>query len=239
MDELLLDAICERLVATLSTQGTYIFREDDPVDEMLFIIRGQLESSTTGGGRSGFFNSITLRPGDFCGEELLTWALLPNSNLNLPSSTRTVKALSEVEAFALGAEDLRFFSTQFKRLHSKALQDAFRYNSHQWRMWGACYIQSAWRRYRKRKLEKELILHENMFGNTSDDDYYNQGRDTSNVISSRDNSYNPQTLRATDLASKFAADTKRDLNQKELIEHSSRDDLKMPKMLKPDMPDFC
>uniref|UniRef100_A0A803M821 Cyclic nucleotide-binding domain-containing protein n=1 Tax=Chenopodium quinoa TaxID=63459 RepID=A0A803M821_CHEQI len=151
MDELLLDAICERLVATLSTQGTYIFREDDPVDEMLFIIRGQLESSTTGGGRSGFFNSITLRPGDFCGEELLTWALLPNTNICLPSSTRTVKALSEVEAFALGAEDLRFFSTQFKRLHSKALQDAFRYHSHQWRMWGACYIQSAWRRYRKRK----------------------------------------------------------------------------------------
>jgi hypothetical protein len=29
---------------------------------------------------------------------LLTWALLPNSTLNLPSSTRTVKALTEVEA---------------------------------------------------------------------------------------------------------------------------------------------
>ncbi|KAK9664092.1 hypothetical protein RND81_14G019100 [Saponaria officinalis] len=162
MDNLLLDAICERLIATLSTQGTYIFREGDPVDEMLFIIRGQLESSTEGGGRLGFFNSITLRPGDFCGEELLTWALVPNSNYNLPSSTRTVKALTEVEAFALGAEDLRFFSTQFKRLHSKALQDAFRYNSHQWRTWGACYIQSAWRRYRKRKIANELKFEENI-----------------------------------------------------------------------------
>ncbi|KAL9241042.1 hypothetical protein vseg_015201 [Gypsophila vaccaria] len=162
MDDLLLDAICERLIATLSTQGTYIFREGDPVDEMLFIIRGQLESSTEGGGRLGFYNSITLRPGDFCGEELLTWALVPNSNYNLPSSTRTVKALTEVEAFALGAEDLRFFSTQFKRLHSKALQDAFRYNSHQWRTWGACYIQSAWRRYRKRKITNEIRFEENM-----------------------------------------------------------------------------
>ncbi|KAG5034305.1 hypothetical protein JHK87_009215 [Glycine soja] len=93
MDDQLLDAICERLVSSLSTQGTYIVREGDPVTEMHFIIRGKLESSTTNGGRTGFFNSITLRPGDFCGEELLAWALLPISTLNLPSSTRTVKPL--------------------------------------------------------------------------------------------------------------------------------------------------
>ncbi|KAJ0984958.1 hypothetical protein J5N97_003314 [Dioscorea zingiberensis] len=78
MDDQLLDAICERLVSTLSTEGTCIVREGDPVTEMLFIIRGRLESSTTNGGRTGFFNSITLRPGDFCGEELLSWALLPS-----------------------------------------------------------------------------------------------------------------------------------------------------------------
>ncbi|KAL2938199.1 Cyclic nucleotide-gated ion channel 18 [Bienertia sinuspersici] len=219
------DAICERLVATLSTQGTYIFREDDPVDEMLFIIRGQLESSTTGGGRSGFFNSITLRPGDFCGEELLTWALLPNSNLSLPSSTRTVKALSEVEAFALGAEDLRFFSTQFKRLHSKALQDAFRYNSHQWRMWGACYIQSAWRRFTKRKMEKDLVVQETMHNNHTTTSTHDQ-----------DNSHNAQNLGATVMASRFAANTRRGVNNK--INFSTNHDLKMPKMFKPDMPDF-
>ncbi|KAL3574209.1 hypothetical protein D5086_024822 [Populus alba] len=131
MDDQLLDAICERLVSSLSTEGTYIVREGDPVNEMLFVIRGQLESSTTNGGRSGFFNSITLRPGDFCGEELLTWALMPISSANLPSSTRTVKALSEVEAFALEAKDLKFFAHQFKRLQSKKLQHAFR-----WRLRG-------------------------------------------------------------------------------------------------------
>jgi hypothetical protein len=53
-------------VSCLSTQGNYIVREGDPVTEMLFIIRGKLESSTTNGGRTGFFMSITLRPGDFC-----------------------------------------------------------------------------------------------------------------------------------------------------------------------------
>jgi len=39
--------------------------------EMLFIIRVKQESSTPNGGRTAFFMSITLRPGDFCSEELL------------------------------------------------------------------------------------------------------------------------------------------------------------------------
>ncbi|KAL3566856.1 hypothetical protein D5086_032271 [Populus alba] len=95
MDERLLDAICERLKPCLFTESTYIVREGDPVDEMLFIIRGRLESVTTDGGRSGFFNHSLLKEGDFCGEELLTWALDPKSGVNLPSSTRTVKALRE------------------------------------------------------------------------------------------------------------------------------------------------
>ena len=44
MDERLLDAICERLKPSLFTENTFIVREGDPVDEMLFIIRGRLES---------------------------------------------------------------------------------------------------------------------------------------------------------------------------------------------------
>jgi len=63
MDERLLDAICERLKPSLCTESTYIVREGDPVDEMLFIIRGQLESSTTDGGRTGFYNRGLLAQG--------------------------------------------------------------------------------------------------------------------------------------------------------------------------------
>ncbi|KAL7232516.1 hypothetical protein ACSBR2_010519 [Camellia fascicularis] len=245
MDDQLLDAICERLVSSLSTQGTYIVREDDPVNEMLFIIRGQLESSTTNGGRSGFFNSITLRPGDFCGEELLTWALMPNSSLNLPSSTRTVRTLSEVEAFALRAEDLKFVANQFKRLHSKKLQHAFRYYSHQWRTWGACFLQAAWRRYQKKKLARELAQQESLYytlipdGESSyineedDDNYYDESSESQLI----DNPNNVQHLGATILASKFAANTRRGVNQKvQLVEPTAS--LKMPKLFKPDEPDF-
>ncbi|XP_043723334.1 cyclic nucleotide-gated ion channel 18-like [Telopea speciosissima] len=245
MDDQLLDAICERLVSSLSTEDTYIVREGDPVNEMLFIIRGQLESSTTNGGRSGFFNSITLRPGDFCGEELLTWALMPNSSLNLPSSTRTVRALSEVEAFALCAEDLKFVANQFKRLHSKKLQHAFRYYSHQWRTWGACFIQAAWRRFKKRKLAKELLMHERLYNmpitiqeNDYDDevlDLYYEDDGTERLSTENENI---QHLGATILASRFAANTRRGVNQKIKVVGPSASSLKMPKLFKPVEPDF-
>lgn len=152
MDDRMLDAICERLKPALSTQGTFLVREGDPVNEMLFIIRGHLDSCTTNGGQVGFFNSSIIGSGDFCGEELLTWALDPKSNINLPSSTRTVQALVEVEAFALQAEDLKFVASQFRRLHSKKLQHTFRFYSHQWRTWAACFIQAAWRRFKRRKI---------------------------------------------------------------------------------------
>ncbi|XP_010251302.1 PREDICTED: cyclic nucleotide-gated ion channel 18-like [Nelumbo nucifera] len=245
MDDQLLDAICERLVSSLSTKDTHIVREGDPVNEMLFIIRGQLESSTTNGGRSGFFNSITLRPGDFCGEELLTWALVPSSTLNLPSSTRTVRALGEVEAFALRAEDLKFVANQFKRLHSKKLQHAFRYYSHQWRTWGSCFIQAAWRRFKKRKLAKELIKHESYYYMplTDQDDSYNDGspdgyEDGGAESSSAENANNFQHLGATILASRFAKNTRRGVHHKVKLIDTSSTSLEMPNLFKPDEPDF-
>ncbi|KAK7354071.1 hypothetical protein VNO80_19528 [Phaseolus coccineus] len=244
MDNQLLDAICERLVSSLNTKHTYIVREDDPVREMLFIIRGQVESSTTDGGRTGFYNSITLRPGDFCGEELLTWALMSSSSLNLPSSTRTVKTLTEVEAFALRAEDLKFVASQFKRLHSKKLQHAFRYYSHQWRAWGAHFIQAAWRRHRKRKLAMELLGKESLFYTNvleieEDDDDVDVGDGGGAGESSTAQSVGTfQNLGATVLASKFAANTRKGKIKKLKINLPDSDSLKMPKMFKPAEPDF-
>ncbi|XP_055827137.1 putative cyclic nucleotide-gated ion channel 8 [Solanum dulcamara] len=161
MDERMLDAICERLKPSLCTESTYIVREGDPVGEMMFIIRGRLESVTTDGGRSGFFNRGILKENDFCGEELLTWALDPKSGSNLPPSTRTVKALTEVEAFALEAEEVKYITSQFRRLQSRQVQHTFRFYSQQWRTWAASFIQAAWRRHTRRKMA-ELRLHEEM-----------------------------------------------------------------------------
>eukprot|EP00262_Sarcandra_glabra_P001454 TRINITY_DN11576_c1_g1_i1.p1 TRINITY_DN11576_c1_g1~~TRINITY_DN11576_c1_g1_i1.p1 ORF type:complete len:742 (-),score=112.67 TRINITY_DN11576_c1_g1_i1:240-2465(-) len=233
MDDQLLDAICERLVSSLSTEGTFIVREGDPVSEMLFIIRGRLESSTTNGGRTGFFNSITLRPGDFCGEELLAWALLPKSTLNLPSSTRTVRALGEVEAFALRAEDLKFVANQFRRLHSKKLQHTFRFYSHHWRTWAACFIQAAWRRYKRRKMAEDLSMRES-FSFASDDrvadDEMEPEEDDDEAISPDTSEANKQNLGVMILASRFAASTRRGAHKTKGGE--------IPKLKKPEEPDF-
>lgn len=126
MDERLLDAMCDCLKPVLYTENSYIVREGDPVDEMLFIMRGELLTMTTNGGRTGFFNSSYLKAGDFCGDELLTWALDPNFSSSLPISTRTVRPVTDVEAFSLKADDLKFVASQFRRLHSKRLRQTFR-----------------------------------------------------------------------------------------------------------------
>ncbi|CAL5395912.1 unnamed protein product [Camellia sinensis] len=47
MDEQLLDAMCDCLRLVLYTEESFIVREGDPVDEMLFIMRGKLLTVTT------------------------------------------------------------------------------------------------------------------------------------------------------------------------------------------------
>ncbi|KAH9288087.1 hypothetical protein KI387_032204, partial [Taxus chinensis] len=220
MDERMLDAICERLKPALSTQGTFLVREGDPVNEMLFIIRGHLDSYTTNGGRSGFFNSTIIGPGDFCGEELLTWALDPKPCLMLASSTRTVKALVEVEAFALRAEDLKFVASQFRRLHSKQLQHTFRFYSHQWRSWAACFIQAAWRRFKKRKLAELRV---------KDNKHMQEGVST--------NSISVPSLGVTIYASRFADNTRRGAQKHKSLGSEGVGD-KRGTLEKPTEPDF-
>ncbi|BFG22146.1 hypothetical protein CerSpe_084200 [Prunus speciosa] len=221
MDEQLMDALCDRLKPVLYTDKSVITREGDPVDEMLFIMRGYLATMTTNGGRTGFFNTADLKAGDFCGEELLTWALDPNSSTNLPISTRTVEAKTEVEAFALMADDLKFVASQFRRLHSKHLQHTFRFYSLQWRTWSACFIQAAWRRHCKRKLEKSL----------------REAEDRLQDALTREAGSSPSLL-ATVYASKFAANALRNLRQQ-----GKRDTRPSPTLLpllpqKPPEPDF-
>ena len=160
MEELLLNILCDSLKPVLYSEGSYIVREGDPVESMVLIMRGTVLSTSMSDGRHS--SSADLKAGDLCCEELFTWALDPNASLfNLPSSTRTARASCEVEAFTLKAEDLKFVATQFRRSAGSRAQHAFRFYSQKWRTWGACYIQKAWRRYYKKKLEKSLRKEEN------------------------------------------------------------------------------
>ncbi|XP_074326358.1 cyclic nucleotide-gated ion channel 1-like isoform X2 [Apium graveolens] len=221
MDEQLLDAMCDRLKPVLYTEKSYIVREGDPVDEMLFVMRGKILTMTTNGGRTGFFNSVNLKAGDFCGEELLTWALVPNSSSSLPISTRTVQAVSDVEAFALMAEDLKFVASQFRRLHSKQLQHTFRYYSQQWRSWAACFIQAAWRRHCKREFEKSLRENEDRLQNAL----------------AREGGTTP-SLGATIYASRFAANALRALRRNRMPSANLPHNVPTLLIQKPSEPDF-
>ncbi|XP_062178281.1 cyclic nucleotide-gated ion channel 1-like isoform X3 [Alnus glutinosa] len=157
MDERLLDELFDGLKPVFHPENSYIVWERETVTEMSFIMRGKLLTMTTTGGRAGFVNTYYLNAGDFCGEELLTWALDPHSLSYLPISTRIVQALTEVEAFTLKSDSLKFVATLFRRLYGK--QEAlhtFRYCSQQWKTWAAGFIQAAWYRYRKKKLEMSL-----------------------------------------------------------------------------------
>lgn len=184
-------------------------------------MRGRSESVTTDDGRSGFFNRSLLKEGDFCGEELLTWALDPKSGSNLPTSTRTVKALTEVETFALTAEELKFVASQFRRLHSRQVQHTFRFYSQQWRTWAACFIQAAWRRYCKRKVMELRRKEEEEAEGLS-------GKGSGNA------SGGSYSIGATFLASRFAANALRGVHRNRNLK-SARE---LVKLQKPPEPDF-
>ena len=69
MDWPILDAICDKLRQNLYISGSDILYQGGPVDKMVFIVRGKLESISADGSRA------PLHDGDVCGEELLTWYL--------------------------------------------------------------------------------------------------------------------------------------------------------------------
>ncbi|CAL9102463.1 unnamed protein product [Musa textilis] len=158
MDEPILDAVCEKLRQKVYIGGSAILYEGGPVEKMVFIVRGKLESIGADG------NVAPLSEGDVCGEELLTWYLEHSSinkeggKIRFPGSrlfaTRTVKCVTNVEAFALRAADLEEVTTLFSRfLRNPRVQGAIRYESPYWRNMAATRIQVAWR-YRQRRIKR-------------------------------------------------------------------------------------
>ncbi|XP_008234764.1 PREDICTED: cyclic nucleotide-gated ion channel 1-like [Prunus mume] len=158
MNKRLLDAICELLKPVLYIEHSFIFRKEDPLDEMLFITRGKVlaySSSTCGEGAN------YLEKGDFYGEELLDWVLktCPAPALsNLPISTKTVRAETKVELFALKANDLKHVVSKFWWLFSKELRNSNSFGLQQWQPRAACVLQTAWRHHKREKLQKSPRL---------------------------------------------------------------------------------
>lgn len=160
MDEPIIEAICEKLRQKLYIRGSDILYQGGPVEKMVFIVRGKVESIGVDG------HSAPLSEGDVCGEELLTWYLEHSSvhkdgaKVRFPGnrlfSTRTVKCLTNVEAFALRAADLEEVTVLFARfLRNPRVQGAIRYESPYWRNMAAVRIQVAWKYIQKRLKKTE------------------------------------------------------------------------------------
>ncbi|KAJ7948580.1 putative Cyclic nucleotide-gated ion channel [Quillaja saponaria] len=149
MDDLVLENICDRVKSLIFTKGETITREGDPVQRMLFVVRGHLQSSQVL--RDGVKSCCMLGPGNFSGDELLSWCLKRPFIERLPPSSSTLVTLETTEAFGLEAEDVKYVTEHFRYTFvNEKVKRSARYYSPGWRTWAAVAIQLAWRRYKHR-----------------------------------------------------------------------------------------
>ena len=70
MDEQVLTAVCDgHLKPVIYSENSYIIREREPIDKMLFITQGVVRTYTTSNDGSGFSRTVCLEKGDFYGED--------------------------------------------------------------------------------------------------------------------------------------------------------------------------
>ncbi|GLU24390.1 hypothetical protein SLE2022_403300 [Rubroshorea leprosula] len=109
-----LDSLCYCVKPVLFIERNHLIKEGDIINEMVFIVQGELQVYSKNS------NNIGPLQGNFCGEELVEW-VQDSHSAHLPVSTKTIQALTKVEAFTLQADDLK-------------------------RHWAAAFLQSVWRR---------------------------------------------------------------------------------------------
>ncbi|PRQ39341.1 putative cGMP-dependent kinase, Ion transport domain-containing protein [Rosa chinensis] len=113
MDEDVLMSICKYLKPVVYTENSYLCRTGDRLEFMLIIIEGIFVWTNRHGDAATSSSPLTTRgivKGDFCGEDILSWAST-NKSYSAPTPApiwgRDIKCQKKVEAFALTAENLR------------------------------------------------------------------------------------------------------------------------------------
>ncbi|KAJ0733687.1 putative cyclic nucleotide-binding domain, Ion transport domain, rmlC-like jelly roll [Helianthus annuus] len=149
MDNLVLENICDRVTPLMFTKNETITREGDPVQRMLFIVRGHLQCNQIV--RDGVKSCCMLGPGNFIGDELLPWCLKRPFVERLPPSSSTLVTMEAIEAFGLDAEDVKYVTQHFRYTFvNEKVKMSARYYSPGWRTWATVAIQLAWRRWKYR-----------------------------------------------------------------------------------------
>ncbi|GMI67540.1 CYCLIC NUCLEOTIDE GATED CHANNEL 2, DEFENSE NO DEATH 1, CYCLIC NUCLEOTIDE-GATED CHANNEL 2 [Hibiscus trionum] len=142
-----------------------ITREGDPVQRMVFIVRGRMRHNQSLS--KGMVTTSTIEPGEFFGDELLSWCLRRPFKDRLPASSATFVCIEPIEAFGLDANHLRYLTDHFRyKFANERLKRTARYYSSNWRTWAAVNIQFFWRRYRTKT--KGLMISSVQNGNSRD-----------------------------------------------------------------------
>ncbi|KAF5451067.1 hypothetical protein F2P56_031366 [Juglans regia] len=119
-----LQLICEYIKHVNYSQDTYIIREGEPRDRMLFVTKGVIWKFATINNNNGVGSTAysshgeCIEEGRYYGQEILKWGfhgfsqqVLPNLS-DLPISDKTLKTHTKVEAFALMANDLKALASR-------------------------------------------------------------------------------------------------------------------------------
>ncbi|XP_048539303.1 probable cyclic nucleotide-gated ion channel 20, chloroplastic [Triticum urartu] len=155
----LCDAVCDKLKHKLYVRGSDILSQDHLVEKIIFVVRGKLESISADGSKS------PLHEGAVCGEELLMWWLESSKFLSDGErmklhwkAIRTIRCLTNVEAFVLQFTDLERITLEFSTvLQNPRVIAAIRYDSPSWRTAAAIHIHVVWR-HRQRQLKGAALL---------------------------------------------------------------------------------
>lgn len=146
LDDLILNNICDRLKPVLFIKQEPIIYEGNPVRQILFFVRGKVLSMYKI--HDNKMSNCTLGPGDFFGDELISWCLSKSTG-RLPLANASLITLEMTEAFSLSSNDLKYITDHFRyKVASEQLKRTTRYYSTTWRMWAAMAIQLAWRRFK-------------------------------------------------------------------------------------------
>ncbi|KAJ6359364.1 hypothetical protein OIU76_000987 [Salix suchowensis] len=113
MDEQVLDAMCDRLKPVLYTEESDVVREGDLVDEMLFVMKGKLSTTTTNGGRTDVFIA------EYLEAEVEAFALMADDLKFVASQFRQLHSKQL-------RHTLRFHSQQWRTWAACSIQAAWR-----------------------------------------------------------------------------------------------------------------
>ncbi|KAI4975281.1 hypothetical protein ZWY2020_048888 [Hordeum vulgare] len=109
------DAVCDKLKHKLYARGSDILSQHQLVEKIIFVVRGKLESINADGSK------CPLHEGTVCGEELPTWWFEQQASDGERmkvhwKAIRTIRCLTNVEAFVLQFTDLERVTLEFSTL---------------------------------------------------------------------------------------------------------------------------